>query len=120
MLPLVEVQHEGIVHLIDVVAREYQHIVRVVVVDEFDVLVDGVGRAVVPLAALPAHIGRQDDHAAIRGVQRPSGPGADVGVEHERTILGQYAHDVDVGVEAVAQGKINQLILSTKRNGRFG
>ena len=57
---LVEAQHLGVVHLVDVVAGEDQHVVRVVPLDEVDVLVDGVGGAActsrAPLAGL---IGRQ-------------------------------------------------------------
>ena len=42
---LVEAEHSGVVHFIDMVAGEDQHVVRVIAFDERDILIDGVGRA---------------------------------------------------------------------------
>ena len=53
-----QVQHIGIVHLIDMVAGQDDHILRIIQVQEANILVDRVGRALVPgaLVAL-THIG---------------------------------------------------------------
>jgi hypothetical protein len=47
-------EHEGVVHLVDVVAGEDEHAVRVVHFDKAHVLIDGVGRAGKPGALFPA------------------------------------------------------------------
>ena len=44
----VKIDHAGHVHPVDVVAAEDGHHVRVGLLDQVDVLVDGVGRALVP------------------------------------------------------------------------
>ena len=107
-------QHHGIVHLIDVVAGEYRHILRVVQIHEADVLIDGVGRPLVPAGAGGALVGRQNVNAAVQPVQLPRLTVADVAVELQRPVLGQHAHSVDTGVGAVGQGKINDAELPAK------
>ena len=42
-------QHPFIVHLVDVVAGEDDHVFRAIGLDDVDVLVDGIGRTFVPL-----------------------------------------------------------------------
>ena len=49
LLLLVEFQHLGVVHFIDMVARQDQHVLGVVAFNEVDVLVNGVGSALVPV-----------------------------------------------------------------------
>ena len=44
----VELDHAGDIHAVDVIAAEDRHHVRVGLLDQVDVLVDGVGRALVP------------------------------------------------------------------------
>jgi hypothetical protein len=43
-------EHAAVVHLVDVVARQDQHLLRRVFLEQVDVLRDRVGRALVPLA----------------------------------------------------------------------
>ena len=113
--------HVGVVHLIDVVAGEDDHIVRVVQVQEADVLIDGVGGALVPgaLISLP-HVGGQDVHAAVGPVQIPGLAGADVAVQLQGAVLGEHAHGVDAGVDAVGQGKVNDAVLPAEWDGGLG
>jgi len=117
---LVEAEHSGVVHFVDVVAGEDQHVVRVIALDERDILIDGVGRALVPLGVFTLGVGRQDLHAAVRGVEAPRLAVADVLVELQRLILGQNADRVDLGVYAVGKRKINDAVFAAERNGRFG
>src|SRR5699024_10953956 len=84
---LVALHHLGVVHLVDVVAGQDHHILRVIQVDEPDVLIDGVGGALVPGAALAAHIGRQDVDAAGGAVQVPGHAAADVAVQLQGPVL---------------------------------
>ena len=111
---LVEAEHFGVVHLIDVVAGEDQHLVGVIAVNEANILVNGVGRALVPLRALAAGVGRQDADAAVGIVEVPGLAVADVLIEFQRLILGQDAHGVDVGVDAVGKGEVDDAVLTAK------
>ena len=97
----VRAEHLVVVHLIDVIARKNQNIVRVVLLDEADVLVDGVCRAAVPLAALGRHVRWQHEHAAVVQVEVPRLAGADVAVEFERPVLRQHADGIDLRIRAV-------------------
>ena len=94
-------EHLGVIHLVDVVAREDEHILGVVHVDKADVLEDGVGRALIPRRTARALIRRQDVHAAVRAVEIPRLARADVAVELQRAVLRQNADGVDASVGAV-------------------
>ena len=113
-------QHQGVVHLIDVVAGEHQYILRVVQIHEADVLVDGVGGALVPDGAAGALVGRQDMYAAVDTVQLPGLAAADVGVQLQRPVLGQHAHGVDAGVGTVGQGKVDDAEFTAEGDGGLG
>ncbi|MPN32401.1 hypothetical protein SDC9_179879 [bioreactor metagenome] len=115
----VEVQHRAVIHLVDMVAGENQHIVRVVLVDKFAVLVDRVRRAGVPAAVLAGLVRRQHKHAAVHAVEVPVLAGANVAVQRERAILREHADRVDVRIDAVAERKIDDAILAAKRHGGF-
>jgi len=55
----VEANHRAVVHLVDVVAREHQHVQRAVRADDVHVLPQRIGRAHVPFLAAP--LLRRDD-----------------------------------------------------------
>ena len=113
-------QHLGVVHLIDVVAGENQHIVGVVAGDEGNILIDGVGGSLVPVRALAPGIGRQHGDTAVGAVQIPGLSVADIFVEFQGLILGQDAHGVNMGVDAVGQGEIDNAVFAAKGDGRLG
>ena len=112
--------HEGVIHLVDVVAGENHHILRVIEIDETDILVDGVGGALVPGLGLGLGVGRQHVGPAPVAVQVPGLAVADVVVELQGLVLGEYAHGVDAGVNAVGQREINDAVLAPKGNRRLG
>ena len=58
----VELDHAGDVHAVNVIAAENRHHVRIGLLHQVDVLVDGVGRALVPGLARRAHLRRHRDH----------------------------------------------------------
>ena len=121
LLFAVEVQHLGVVHLIDMVTGEDEHIVRVVLVHELPVLPDGVGGAAVPVAVLAlGHVGGQHEDAAVVAVEIPVLAGAQIRVEGQGAVLGQHAHRVEAGVDAVAEGEIDDPILAAEGDGRLG
>ena len=71
-LGLMERQHLPDVHAIDVIGAEDGHQVRREVQQQVEVLVDGVGSALVPRLA-PPHLRRHDDHEVIRQPTQPPG-----------------------------------------------
>ena len=59
-------------------------------------------------------------YAAVRPVQVPGLPVADVAVQLQGTVLGQDTDGINAGVDTVGQGKINDAVLAPKGDGRFG
>ena len=64
----VEVDHLGVVHLVDVVTGEHHYIFRVVLLNKIDVLVNGVRRALIPLGAADGLIRGENMYAAVLAV----------------------------------------------------
>src|SRR5207248_7694295 len=58
-------EHKLVIHLVDVIAGEHDHVTRRVPFDDVDVLIDGVGRAGVPGRIGYALACRQDVEALI-------------------------------------------------------
>ena len=117
---LMAAEHPGVVHFIDMVAGEDGHIVRVIQVYEADILIDGIGGALVPPGPGIALIGGQDMYAAVHAVQLPGLAAADVAVQLQGTVLGQHTHGVNAGVGTVGQGKVDDAELPSKGDGRLG
>ena len=113
-------QHRVVIHLIDMVAGEHQHVLRVPLSDERNVLIDGVGRALVPFAGLAGLVRRQNVNAAVGKVKIPRRAGADVGVQLQRAVLRQHAHHVDARIGAVGERKIDDAVFSAIGNCRLG
>ena len=116
---LVVLEHSRIIHLIDMVARENQHIIRVVAVDEVHVLVNGVRRALVPVRRLRALIRRENHDAAVHAVKIPRLTVSYVFVEHKRLILCQHADRVYPGIDTVREGEIYYPVLGAERDRRL-
>ena len=91
-----EAEEVCIVLLADLVTGQDDDILRVIIVDEADVLVDGVCGALVPVGALCLLVGRQGVHAAVQTIQIPGLTVADVLVQLLRLILGRDANGINV------------------------
>ncbi len=111
-------QHLGVVHAVDMVARENEDILGIVRLQEADVLIDGVGSALVPGALFSLdHIGGEDVDAAVGAVQIPGLAVAYVGVELQGFVLGEHAHGVNTGIHAVGQGEVDDAVLAAEGDG---
>ena len=117
---LVEVEHQVVVHLVEMVAGEDDDVLRVVPVEKIDVVVNGVGGALVPFAAGLRGVRREDVHAAPGRVKIPRRARAEIPVEQRRLVLDQHADGIDAGVDAVGEGKIDHAVFSAERNGGLG
>ena len=67
-----------------------------------------------------ALVGGQNLGAAVGLVQAPGLAVADVLVEFQGLILGQNAHGIDAGVDAVAQREVDNAIFSAEGDGGLG
>ena len=84
-----ELQHLGVVHLIDVIARKNDNILGSIAVDEIDILVDSVGSTGVPVGICNLLVRRQHIDASVDAVQVPRLSVAQIFVELQWLILGQ-------------------------------
>ncbi len=113
-------QHEGVVHLVDVVAGEDDDVLGLLGADGVDVLVDGVGGALVPGLGDALH-GREDLDELAEFVGDDGAPAlADVAVERERLVLGEDVDVAQVGVDAVGEGDVDDAVLAGEGDGRLG
>ena len=115
----VELQHLRVVHLIDMVARKDQHVIRIVLIDEGAVLPDRVCRAGIPASVVLGHVRRKHEHAAVTAVEVPVLTGAEIGIQRQRAVLRQNADGVNVGIDAVGQRKIDDSVLSAEGDRRL-
>ena len=119
LLPM-HLEEGAIVHLVDVVAGEDQHELRIPVGDEVQVLEDGVGGAAIPVARPPATDERlQQRDAAAAAVEVPRPADADVVDQGAGRVLGQ---DPDVGeprVHGIAQREVDDPVLAAERHARL-
>ena len=111
---LVRLQHLGVVHLVDVVAGKDGDVFRVVALDEFEVLIYGVGGSPVPVAAAATLVGREHEGAASGAVEVPGLTAADVFRELEGLVLGENTDGVYPGIDAVREGEVNNPVLSAE------
>ncbi len=112
--------HEGVVHLVDVVAGEDEDVLGLLGADGVDVLVDGVGGALVPGLGDALH-GREDFNKLAEFVGDDGAPAlADVAVEGERLVLGEDVDVAEVGVDAVGESDVDDAVLAGEGYGRLG
>ena len=114
---LMLLEHPRIVHRVDVIAREDEHIVGIRHINEVKVLIDGICRAAIPVCSLFTRIRRQDKKPSVALIEIPCAARAEVLVQLKRTVLRQHADALNTGIHTVAQWKINDAVLPAKRNG---
>ena len=113
------VDHPGVIHLVDVVAGQDQRIPRRGLLDRVDVLVDRVGRPLVP------HLGdpllRRDHLDVLAQLAAEELPAlVDVPVQARRLVLRQHQHLAQVGVDAVRQREVDDPVQPAERDRRLG
>ena len=97
------VQHILIVHAVNVVAGEDQNVARIVEIYEVQVLINSVRRALIPLGAGLGRVRREDEYSAIAARHIPRVAVSKVSVQAKRSVLGENAYGVNVGIRAVGQ-----------------
>ena len=103
----------------DVVAGKNQHIVRLFVVEEEQILMHRIGGALIPFFADPLLWWNRGDVFAEFGIQDVPAC-ANVPIERVGFVLDQDGDFAKPGVETVAEREIDNAILSTKGHRRLG
>ena len=115
----VRLQHPAVIHLVDVIAGQDDHVARVFAHDGVQVLVDGVGGALVPLLA--DALLRRHDLDELAELLRDDAPAlADVPVERQRLVLRGDEDAPEAGVEAVAEDEVDDAVGAAEVDGGFG
>ena len=112
-------QHHLVIHLIDMVAGQNQHIVRIKAFHISQILVNRVRGACVPFRLPHLLIGRKNRNAADILIQIPGNTDTDMGIQSERLVLSKHANGVNTGVDTVTQRKIDNSVFTAKSHGRF-
>ena len=100
-------KHQLVVHLVDVVARQHDHVGRRVARDDVDVLVDGVGRAGVPHGLRHALARRQDVEALVALGAEEVPAALQMADQAVRLVLRCDPDPADAGVERVGQCEVD-------------
>ena len=113
-------EHAGVVHLVDVVAGEDDDVLRLLRADGVDVLVDGVGGALVPGLGDALHGGKDLDELAEFLGDDGAPALADMAVEREGLVLGEDVDVAKLGVDAVGEGEVDNAVLAGEGYGGLG
>ena len=111
--------HLGVIHLVDVVAAQHNHVIRIVALNKRYILVNGICRALVPVRAAALLVRLQNMYAGVHTVEIPRLAGTDVFVQLERLILCQNTNGLNAGVHTVGKWKVDNTVLASKRNSRL-
>ena len=88
--------------------------------ERVDVLVDGVGRALIPLLVDPLLRRHDVDELAQLAAQIIPPAERDVPVEAHRLVLREHQNPPQAAVEAVREREIDDAVDAAKRHGRLG
>jgi hypothetical protein len=112
-------EHFAVIHLVDVIAGENEHIFGLLGADGINILIDRVGRTLIPLVADALH-GRQhfDEFSDFAAENIPAL--TDVAVQRKRFVLRKDADAAQVGVQAVAESDIDDAVHAAESDGGLG
>ena len=113
-------EHPRVVHLIGMVARENHHMIRTFVLQDEEVLENGVAGSGVPtVGEHPLGGDEVDEFAKVIG--KPLSPGAaHMPGEAGGGVLGEQVNPPQPGVDAVAEGEINHAVDAAEAYPRLG
>ncbi|MND93382.1 hypothetical protein D3C80_855680 [compost metagenome] len=113
-------QHAPIVHLVDVVAGDDQHVLGVAAVDEVQVLVNRIGGALVPLGFVDLLLGGKELDELVEAAIEETPAALDVADQAVGLVLGGDADLADARVDAVGEGEVDDAELAGKVHRGFG
>ena len=113
-------KHLRIIHLVDMVASQNHHVSWVLFLDGIDVLIDGIGSALVP-TAVDALLRRYDvDELVQVTAEKPPPTKIDVAIQAHRFELGQQQHAHQAAVQAIGQREIDDAVGAAEGDRRLG
>jgi hypothetical protein len=112
------VEHLLRIHPVDVVGAEHRHVVRLLVVEQVEVLIDRVGRPREPVRPAPHLRRHRRDVVAEQRRQPPRD--RDVPVERVALVLREHDDAPEAGVDEVGEGEVDQPVVAAERYGRLG
>jgi hypothetical protein len=111
--------HLAVIHFVDVIAGEDEDMLGLLGAYGINVLINGVGGALIPLVADPLHGGKDlDELSDLAAEDVPAF--ADVAVERKGFVLGEDVNAAQVGVEAVGESDIDDAIHASEGDGGLG
>ena len=102
-------EHPGVVHLVDVVARQHDQVPGTFVLYRVEVLVHRVGGPLIPVFA-HALLRRKDFDEFSELFRHDTPAHADVTVERERLVLRRDEDPPQAGVDAVAECEVDDAV----------
>ena len=117
---LVRVDQRLVVHLVDVVAGEHDHQPGSRHLEGVDVLVDGIGRAEIPILVHPLLRRQHVEKLAKIPTEEPVPANVDVAIEADGLVLREQKHAAQPTIEAVRQREVDDAIAAAERHGGLG
>ena len=115
---LMLLEHTPIIHFVDVVAREDDHVLRLLRADRINVLVNRVGRPHVPVLADPLH--RRQDFDELADFSPENVPAfANLPIQRQRLVLRQDKHPAQARVDAVGKRDVDDAVNAAEGYGRL-
>jgi hypothetical protein len=98
--------HLAVVHLVDMVAGQNQDVPRLLLLDRVDVLINGVGGALVPVLVDPL-LRRQDVHVLAHFGTQEAPTETEVAIERAGLVLREDEHAAEAGIDAVGECEVD-------------
>ena len=111
--------HAAVIHLVNVIAGQDEDVARIGSLDGVDVLIDGVGGALVPVF-VDALLRRQHFDVFVQFARQEAPAGADVARQAAGLVLRQHEDAAKIAVDAIGEREIDDAIESAERHGRLG
>ena len=111
-------EHSAIVHLVNVVTGEHQHVLRRMPVQHGQVLEDGVGRAAVPRFG-NLLLRRQQFDELLEAAVEETPAALDVANQAVRLVLRGHPDAANAGIHAVGEREIDDAELAAERHRRL-
>ena len=119
MIGLMEIQHYLIIHFVNVITTQNQHIIRIIILHVIQILVNRIGCSGIPFATRTSLVRWKNWHAPNIAVKIPWNTDSNVRIQLQWLILCKHTYCINFRVNTVTQWKINDTILSPKSNSRF-
>src|SRR4029077_6920902 len=108
------VHHELVIHFVNVIAGEDDHMLTLLAADGINILVNGVGCTQVPVFAYALH-GRQDFNEFTQLARHHGAPAfTDVAIQGERLVPREDIHPAQVGVDAVGERDVDNAVVTAE------